>query len=251
MIDLEYTDGIAIVTLAHGKANAMDLEFCTGLADLFTRLAAGEARAAVITGRGGIFSAGVDLLRLLAEGPEYARRFVPALSSMCDALLRFPKALVAAVNGHAIAGGCIVACAADRRIMVNGKGRIGLPELRVGVPFPDVALEVMRSALATDVFHDLVWTGATLDVSDARERGLIHEIVEAEDLLSRAIAVAGEIAEPGLDVVRITKRQLRAPSIERLNALGGGGNETSETWSEPATLEAIRGYVERTFRRPA
>lgn len=250
MIEVEDRGGITIATFAHGKANAMDLEFCTAVADLLRRLGRDDGRAVIVTGRGAIFSAGVDLLRLLDGGPEYARQFVPALASMCDALLRFPKPLVAAINGHAIAGGCIVGCAADRRIMVNGTGRIGVPELKVGVPFPDIALEVLRAALPTHVLHDLVWTGATLDVASARERGLIHEIVEAEDLLPRALAIADELARPGPDVVRITKAQLRAPSLARMDALAGQKNETGEQWSSPATLAAIRSYVERTFRRP-
>lgn len=249
MLEVEDRNGITIATLAHGKANAMDLEFCGAVAELLNGLARNDARALIVTGRGAIFSAGVDLIRLLDGGPEYARQFVPALVSMCDALLRFPKPLVAAINGHAIAGGCIVGCAADRRIMVNGTGRIGVPELKVGVPFPDVALEVLRAALPTHVLHDLVWTGATLDAETAREGGIVHEIVATEDLLPRALAVANELAQPGPDVVRITKAQLRAPSLARLDALAGQKNETGEQWSSPATLAAIRSYVDRTFRR--
>jgi enoyl-CoA hydratase len=249
MIDVERRDQIAILTLAHGKANAMDLEFCDALAERLERLAEDEARAVVVTGRGAIFSAGVDLLRLLNEGPEYARRFVPALERMCDALLRFPKPLVAAVNGHAIAGGCIVACASDRRLMARGKGRIGVPELRVGVPFPDVALEVLRSSLATDVLRDLVWTGATLDVEEAVRRGLIDEIVEPDELIARAISTASFLAEPGPEVIRITKSQLRAPVIARLDAMRATESETGELWSSPAIMDAIRRYVDRTFRR--
>jgi enoyl-CoA hydratase len=252
LIDIENQGGVAIVTLAHGKANAMDLELCTVLAEVFTRLAEDEAAAVIVTGRGPIFSAGVDLLRMLSSGPDYVRQFVPALCTMCDVLLRFPKPLVAAINGHAIAGGCILACAADRRLMALGDGRIGLPELRVGVPFPDVALEIMRNVLAPSVLEELVLTAVTLDAPAAAMRGLVHEIVEPAALGARALSVANELAALRPEAFRETKRQLRAPALERLDRLDPSVPEaTAEVWSSPATIEAIRAYVDRTLRRPA
>jgi enoyl-CoA hydratase len=238
LIDIENQGGVAIVTLAHGKANAMDLELCTVLAEVFTRLAEDEAAAVIVTGRGPIFSAGVDLLRMLSSGPDYVRQFVPALCTMCDVLLRFPKPLVAAIN--------------DRRLMALGDGRIGLPELRVGVPFPDVALEIMRNVLAPSVLEELVLTAVTLDAPAAAMRGLVHEIVEPAALGARALSVANELAALRPEAFRETKRQLRAPALERLDRLDPSVHEASaEVWSSPATIEAIRAYVDRTLRRPA
>ena len=71
--------------------------------------------------------------------------------------------MVAAINGHAIAGGCVLGCTADYRIMAKQPGRIGVPELLVGVSFPTVALEIMRFAAAPQYFESLIYGGATLD----------------------------------------------------------------------------------------
>src|SRR5207253_4831329 len=103
------------LTMAHGKANAMSTEFCRALTARLAEANSSPARAVIITGQGRMFSAGVDLLRLSEGGAPYVREFLPALNAMFEAVFTCPKPVVAAVNGHAIAGGCVLACAADHR----------------------------------------------------------------------------------------------------------------------------------------
>src|SRR5438128_10003369 len=115
MIETTEHDGIVTMTLDHGKANALDLELCEAITNAIHDASA--ARAVILTGTGSIFSAGVDLFRLINEGARYVERFFPALVETLVELFRFPRPLVAAINGHAIAGGCLMAAAADYRIM--------------------------------------------------------------------------------------------------------------------------------------
>src|SRR5258707_11749875 len=122
----------------------MSLDFCEALTARFA--AVSSARAVVLTGTGAIFSAGVDLLRLLEGGAPYIRKFLPALSTMLATVFSHPAPVVAAINGHAIAGGCVLACAADRRLVVRDGGRSGLTEFPVGVPFPSSAMVIKRCA---------------------------------------------------------------------------------------------------------
>lgn len=143
MIELEERGAVTIVRLAHGKVNALDVELLEAIAKTFTGL--DSARAIVFTGAGRSFSAGVDLKRIVEGGLDYVRVFRPALSAAVKAVFYCPVPVVAALNGHAIAGGCVLAAACDMRLMAGGT--IGLSELRVGVPFPGVPLEVMRHAL--------------------------------------------------------------------------------------------------------
>ena len=112
MINVKTDNGIATVTITHGKANAFDMELGEELAQCFEQISESAARAVVITGQGRIFSAGVDLIRLSSAGPDYVRKFLPALHRSFGAVFFCPKPVVAAINGHAIAGGCVLACAA-------------------------------------------------------------------------------------------------------------------------------------------
>ena len=146
MIAVEDHGDIAVVTLAHGKANTLDIEFCEAIAARFDDLRTAPAKAVVLTGQGRMFSAGVDLLRLSEGGAAYVRRFLPALHRLYSAVFFFPKPVVAAVNGHAIAGGCVLECCADRRIAARDGGRIGVTELLVGVPFPPLAAPARGAA---------------------------------------------------------------------------------------------------------
>jgi enoyl-CoA hydratase len=92
---------------------------------------------------------------------------------------------VAALNGHAIAGGCVLACSADRRIMARGGGRMGITELLVGVPFPALAFEIVRFAVPQRYLPEFTYSGATYDVDASLARGWVDELVDAQGVLPR------------------------------------------------------------------
>src|SRR4029077_15640638 len=99
-----------------------------------------------------------------------------------------------AVNGHAIAGGCVLACCADRRIMAQGVGRIGVTEILVGVAFPALAFEIVRFAAPPRYLPEFTLSGATYASDEALRRGWVDEIAEPEDLLEDAMAGAGGLS---------------------------------------------------------
>src|SRR5712692_1105698 len=140
MIELTDRGTVTVLKMVHGKANALDLELCEALTSQLDDCRRSSIGALVLTGTGRMFSAGVDLPRIVDGGPAYVRAFLPSINRMFQTLFSFPKPVVAAINGHAIAGGCVMACAADVRLMAREPGRIGIPELLVGVPFPVVPL---------------------------------------------------------------------------------------------------------------
>jgi len=250
MIDISLEGNVAVATMRHSKANAMDIEFCEAIAARFEELKQSKAKAVVLVGEGKIFSAGVDLVRALEGGADYFRRFLPALSKAFITAFFFPKPLVAAVNGHAIAGGCVLACCADRRLMAKGTARIGIPELLVGVPFPTIALEVMRFTIAARFIQDVFLTGATYLPEEALPRGLADEIVEPGDLMRRAIAAAEHFAAIRTEAFAITKLQLRQPVADRcVSETQRFEAAVNELWSAPEAFERIRAYVSRTFKK--
>jgi enoyl-CoA hydratase len=249
MIERTLHEGILTLRLAHGKASALDVELLDALLRELEG-AADEARAIILTGTGSIFSAGVDLFRLTREGADYVRRFLPLLSRVVRALFAFPRPVVAAANGHAIAGGCILVLAADARLMAEGGGRIGVPELLVGVPFPAAALEVVRFAVPRDRVQSLVYTGRTLQPQEALAAGLLDEVVAPAELLPRAQEVARQLALIPPEVYRLTKQYLRAEALERIDRAGEPNDRAAlEVWSAAQTHDHIREYLRRTVRK--
>jgi enoyl-CoA hydratase len=227
---------VAVLRMAHGPVNAMDLELCQALAERFRGLAADPARAVVVTGSDRAFSAGVDLKRYLAEGEPYVARFLPALAEAFRAAFELPKPLVAAVNGHAIAGGCVLAACADLTLMADGAARIGVPEIRVGVPFPRIALEVLGVAVGERAAGRLVMDARTHSPERAREIGLVDEVVPTDALLDRAVETARAMAaEVPADTFATTKAQLRRVALERADRFADEDEVVARLWSRRAT----------------
>jgi enoyl-CoA hydratase len=247
MISLDERDGIAILTLSHGKANLFDLEFCDAVASAFDTCARSDARAAVVTAGGSIFSGGVDLRRLLDGGQPYAEQFLPALGRAFDAAFAFPKPLVAAVNGHAIAGGAVLAAAADFRLVADGEGRMGLTEILLGVPFPVSVLEIVRYACAGPALPELLYHGRTYPPRDAHARHLADEVVPAAEVLSRARALAEELARRPRAAFEQTKISLRADALRRLDSARRDGDPAWDVWRSAETHAAVEAYRARTL----
>lgn len=250
MIEVTTRGSVAVLRMNHGKANAMDLEFCEALTAQFNDLRQSSPRAVVITGSGRMFSAGVDLLRVVDGGAAYVRVFLPAVSRTLETLFSLPMPVIAAVNGHAIAGGCVMACAADYRMMAREPGRIGIPELLVGVPFPVVPLEIMRFAAPPQHLQSLIYRGATLSADAALQHGLVDAVVDPEGLVDEAVAVAERFAALSPAAFALTKRQLREPTQMRIRNAGPRIDPAiQQSWESPETIAAIRDYVARTLRR--
>ncbi|HYC59185.1 MAG TPA: enoyl-CoA hydratase/isomerase family protein [Thermoanaerobaculia bacterium] len=248
MIDLTEQNGITTLRLAHGKASALDLELVEGLARAIAEVTASDTRAVILTGTGSIFSAGVDLFRLADGGREYADRFVPALSRMLLELFALPKPLIVAVNGHAIAGGCIFTLAGDYRVMAAGNGRIGIPELLVGVPFPPSVIEAVRFALPPQHLQMLMYTGRTFLPDEALRYGIIDEV--SESLPERSEEMARHFAALPPRAFELAKRQLRDRTIHRARSFANQlDDEVRELWAAPDTIARIREYVAKTVKK--
>ncbi len=250
MIEIEERGNIALLYMAHGKVNLMDIELCDAITQHFEMLEHSSCQAVILTGKGKAFSAGVDLSRALDEGTSYMDVFFPAMLRMFEKVFFFPKPVLAAINGHAIAGGCVLACGTDYRIMADGGGKIGIPELLVGVPFPTIALEIMRFNALPQHFHGLVYGGSTHAVHDAANLGLVNEIVEPSDLIDYAVKTAEKMATIPVPTFQITKKQMRLPIMERVQAAQSEISPVvQQLWSSPEILDAIRNYMAQALQK--
>ena len=241
MIQVDHHGDVAVVRLEHGKVNALDVELLRAITDTMHDLAG--AGAIVLTGTGRAFSAGVDLRRVVDGGAAYVAEFLPALSEAFLAVFDCPSPVVAAVNGHAIAGGCVLAAAADLRLMSGGT--IGLTELVVGVQFPTVPLEIARFAFGPSDGR-LAVTGATGDAAEALRLGLVDDVVPAEDLLTEAVRRADSLAKIPAAVYAVTKEQLHRPTHQQIAERRELDDKKAlATWSSADTIAGIAAFLER------
>jgi enoyl-CoA hydratase len=242
VIESTTKDGVAVLAMRHGKVNALDTELCRALCGALDDAAAEGAAAVVLTGAGTVFSAGVDLKRVTAEREGYVAAFLPELRRAFTRLAAFELPGVAAVNGHAIAGGFILSAAADWAVMAEGPGRAGVTELLVGVPFPAVALELLRLRAGDAQAGPLVLSGATFGAGEALARGLVDDAAPAAELADRSLAAARRLAALG-PAFGLTKRQLRQRFLARVHDLADLDAEVDAIWKAPATLERIRYFM--------
>lgn len=235
-----------MLTFSSGRVNALDVEFLGELTEAVREQERSGGGALVITGAGKVFSAGVDLNRVVEGGSAYTDVLVGALSDLFEAVFSYPGPTVAAVNGAAIAGGCVLAAACDWRL-ATPDAQIGAAEVRVGVAFPVAALEVMRYACGIRA-EEVLLGGRSYRGDEAVARGLAHRIV-GDDLLEAAVAEATDLSGIPAAAYRHTKAQLRAPALERVRAGADIDGEVRQVWGSAETQQGIADYVERLRRR--
>ena len=242
MTDPEVTDGVTIVRFDNPPVNALDLD----LLEVITASMRKVEGPVVITGAGRCFSAGVDLRALADGGAEYAGRFVTALSEAFLAVFDHPAPVVAAINGHAIAGGCVLAMCADVRLMSGGT--IGLTELSVGVPFPVAALEICRFVMGTSVTRAAL-QAKTIDADTALARGWVDAVVPNDELISQATATARELGQYSPAAYAATKRQLHQPACAAIEAGAEMDATVRASWVNEETRGRIAAFVEALARK--
>ncbi len=252
MLERETRGDVTLVRMARGKGNALELSFVKALLATFGDLEQdATTRAVILTGQGSAFSAGVDLPAVLAGGPAYVRAFLPAMLDMFARLATFPKPVVAAVNGHALAGGAVMLLAADQSLVVRGAAKIGLTEVLVGVQFPAWALEIVRFGLPAPHFATAVCTGRAWTAEEAYLRGFGHELVTAEALLPRAWQVAEELATIDPSAFAATKQAARRPLVEQATAQLTSDELVIAAWCSEPVRAAMAAFVARKIGKKA
>lgn len=216
-VGLERNDGIATLTIDRPPANAMSLELLDEIVSGLRAVQQDPPAALVLTGREGFFSAGVDLKAVPGYGADEQRRGVEGINEMALAAYSLPCPVVAAVTGHAIAGGLVLALCADLRVAARG-GRYGLTEVKVGVPYPQAAIGVVRAELPPGTVRFLALGNALVDAEECVRLGVFDEALEPLEVLPRALELASTLASFPAESYALTKRELRTATTERLRA---------------------------------
>ena len=211
----EQEDGVFLLSVDRPPANAMDLALLRELVETIANVAQEPPRALVLAGRPGCFSAGADLKAVPNYGPAEQRQMVAGINAMALGIYELEFPVVGAITGHAIAGGMVLALCTDIRVAA-GAGRYGLTEVQVGVPYPQAALGVVRAECTPQAARVLALGSELTDAAECERLGVFDEVLDAEDVVPRALHVAARLAALVPETYARTKRDLRAPALEQM-----------------------------------
>jgi enoyl-CoA hydratase/carnithine racemase len=234
-IGIDDHDGVAVVTLARPPANALDPALVADLLAALEQLNRERPAAVVLAGSGGFFSGGADLRVVPALSADEQAQMVRDVNKLFSGWHEFPRPLVSAVNGHAVAGGLVLALCGDYRV-ASSSARFGLTEAKVGIPFPSAAIGVVQAELSPPVVRRLVLGAELIDSSTALAWDVVDEVVAEEAVLARALEVAHERSRLPPNTYELIKRRVRAGASAATR--GMLGNDDSARWDASEAREA-------------
>jgi len=208
---LSIEDGIAVITIDDGKANAISHDVLEGL-DAALTVAESEARAVVLVGRDGKFSAGFDLAAMTASD-ESMRELVLRGARFLLRVYGLGLPTVAACTGHALAAGSLVLLSCDRRIGADVPAKIGLNEVAIGMALPIFAVEMARDRLTPAEFGAATMGAQIYDPAGAVVAGYLDAIVPVDELLATATAEARRLGALRTGAYARTKQAARQAQI--------------------------------------
>lgn len=253
MSEIEVGDhgGVRILSMRRGKANALETEFAAELHR--AALAAVEdpgVRAVVLTSSSPtIFCGGFDLALLAQADREVFGRFIRTIETLFFDLFLLGKPLVAALTGHTIAGGALIAGTADFRFAAEGPGRIGLPEVTLGVHVPRYCLEALRVSIGDRALTRWALGGDPVPFAEAHALGAVDQVVPAAALLERAVEFAAHLGRGPSEVYAAIKRDVRGAAVERARAvLVDGRKAFVDSWFSDTGQKGIAATLSRMHR---
>ena len=206
----DLSDGIATITMADGKVNALSPEMLGAIsADLDRAKEEAEADAVILTGSATTFSAGFDLRTEAERWPE----MLIAGASLAEQLMTHPKPTVAACNGNALAMAAFLLLSADLRIGIEGEFKIGLNEVRIGLTVPYFGIAIARHRLTRPYFDRCTATGVVLDPEEARTAGFLDRLVAPDELEAAARAAAADLKNVKHPAHPATKVRIREEAV--------------------------------------
>lgn len=216
--------GVAVLAFARPPVNAIDLPTVRALHDHLAALVADKScLGVVLTGEGPAFNAGIDHRVVPTYDDERRAEMIAVINRTLQLLYGMPKPTVAAINGHALGGGLVVALACDVRFAADAEFRLGLPEVTAGIPFPAVPLVITRHELEPSVARHLMLSGSTVTPQDHLALRFLDALTAPERLLASAISeVHTRAALPAFAVV---KQQLKEPALRAIDNIVAGGTD--------------------------
>ncbi|MGQ0630070.1 MAG: enoyl-CoA hydratase/isomerase family protein [Sporichthyaceae bacterium] len=253
---IERRGRVAVVTMTTNPLNAQNRAFFADLHETFDALERDHPDSPVVlTGTGTRFSAGLDLgehFPIFAGEPDGVRAWFAEYRATNMRLFTYPRPTVAAVNGHAFAGGLITAAVCDYRVCVDAGAKFGLNEVPIGIPMPAVYVRMLAYAWGEAIASRTSLFGEVIEGEQAHAWGMVHELVPAADVVDRAVAFADAVPEDCLEQYAYTKRACQASALRDIADLADPLDDELPTWfTTDSARHAHRRYWHQLKGTPA
>ncbi len=245
-VEVEQRDRIATVVLERGKVNALNPDVVDELSETFRALQGDtSADAVVLTGRGKFFSFGFDIPEFLSYTRERFTDYLTRFTTLYRDLFIYPKPLVVALNGHTIAGGCMIALSSDKTIVAEGSAKIALNEIGFGSSVFAGSTEMLQFRTGSRA-SDILYSGTMYSTTQAQAIGLVDEVVAPAALLDRARDIAAEMASKRPAAFASIKHLLRQPVADAMAAREAASiQEFVDIWYSEPTWSNLRSITIR------
>jgi enoyl-CoA hydratase/carnithine racemase len=248
MVDVEYSDKVAVVRLNRGTTNALNLEFAGELAAVLQQVRTdSQVRGIVLcSANDKFFSIGFDVPQLYGLSEGDFQHFYDSFNHMCFDLYTLPKPVIAAITGHAIAGGCILALCCDYRLIAAGRKLMGLNEVKLGVPVPYLVDCVLRELVGVRYAREILEMGEFYQPEESLRLGMVDEVLPLEDVVAKAIVKAGQLgAMPSLAYEVIKGNRVERVAGEVQARWGKRKRQFVECWYSGEARERLRAAMDR------
>jgi enoyl-CoA hydratase/carnithine racemase len=235
-------EGLATLILSRNKVNALNGEMIEQLQkSLFQIESDSEINAIIITGENKFFSFGFDIPHFLSFAKKEFSEFLNLFTDFYTYLFTYPKPVVAAINGHAIAGGCMLALACDKRIMVEGKAKISLNEITFGASVFSGSTEMLRFCVGSRNATNILYSGSMYSTEEAFAMGLVDEVTSENELIEKASKMALGLGEKSAAAFSSLKLLLRKPIAEEMKRREQESiKEFVDIWYSESTFENLK-----------
>lgn len=228
LVGYQLAESVATLTMDDGKVNALSPQMLAEINTGLDRAGADGAAVVVLAGRAGVFSAGFDLPLLRAGGP-IAAAMLRAGFDLAERLLSYPRPVVVACTGHAVAMGAFLVLSADYRIGVRGQYKITANEVAIGLTMPRAAIEICRQRLTPAHFSRATILAEPFDVDGAVQAGLLDRSVQPDELWAAVSTVTDALGKLDLDAHKATKHRARGSALAALHdAIAADSAELAE-----------------------
>ncbi|KQB99458.1 enoyl-CoA hydratase/isomerase family protein [Pedobacter sp. Hv1] len=252
-IEVTIKDRLAIITLNRGKSNSLNREMVIELTDMLTNIDNDpNIGGAMITGKEHFFSAGLDLIELYNYNEQEAKSFWDLFLNFISKITSFKKPLIAAINGHSPAGGCVIALACDARVMAEGKYIIGLNEVPVGIIVPNSIFNLYAFWLGKANATRSLLEGKLFNPDEALAIGLVDELVNPESILTAAERKARKYMAYERNTWSQSKLNIRRELIASTNADQSADLEVMlKQWWSPSTRAILKTIIDSLQQKKA